>query len=55
MTDIPTWQRKPRRISITIPWHLAERLQTMADRDGRSLSNVCAYLLEVASSGGPLS
>jgi hypothetical protein len=39
-------QRKPQRVSATLPWHLVQKLQDKADRDGRSLSNLIAYLLE---------
>ena len=44
--------RKPGRVSITIPWGLRQSLQTRADEEGRSLSNLMAHLLEVANKGG---
>jgi len=40
--------RKPRRINITVSDQLFNQLQTMADQQGRSLSSLCAYLLEVS-------
>ena len=36
----------PRRISITINHQLAEGLLARAGHEGRSLSNLCAFLLE---------
>jgi hypothetical protein len=43
--------RKPQRITITVPWALRERLQSRADEEGRSLSNLLAHLLETVSAG----
>lgn len=42
-------QRKPRRISLTLNQATYERLQAMSDDQGRSLSNLCAYVLEAAT------
>jgi hypothetical protein len=42
--------RKPERVTITIPWVLRQRLQSRADEEGRSLSNLMAHLLETVSS-----
>jgi hypothetical protein len=42
-------QRKPQRITATVPWHVLRRLQERADLDGRSLSNLVAHLLEAAT------
>ena len=39
-------RRVPRRLSITVSLHLFLRLQELADQQGRSTSNLCAYLLE---------
>jgi hypothetical protein len=39
-------RRKPSRISATLPWHLVQRLEERAAYDGRSMSNLIAYLLE---------
>ena len=45
----------PRRITITINHRLAENLLNRADHEGRSLSNLCAFLLENAMEGIPAS
>ena len=39
--------RRPRRINVTVSETLLEGLQRSADDEGRSLSNLCAYLLEI--------
>lgn len=38
--------RSPRRVTITIPYMTYQDLQERADGEGRSLSNLAAYLLE---------
>jgi hypothetical protein len=38
--------RSSQRISITLPHHVATFLQERCDDEGRSLSNLAAYLLE---------
>ena len=40
--------KSPKRISITIPHNAYEYLVQRSDREGRSLSNLAAYLLESA-------
>jgi CopG-like RHH_1 or ribbon-helix-helix domain, RHH_5 len=40
--------RSPRRITITMPHHAYLALQERCDDEGRSLSNLAAYLLETA-------
>lgn len=40
--------RTPRRITITLPHHAFCALQQRCDDEGRSLSNLAAYLLESA-------
>lgn len=40
--------RHPRRITITLPHHVACNLQNRSDDEGRSLSNLAAFLLEWA-------
>jgi hypothetical protein len=42
--------RKPVRITITIPRSTFEQLQNRSDQEGRSMSNLSAYLLEGALS-----
>lgn len=39
-------KRKPRRASVTLPDSVIKELQELADQEGRSLSNVMAFLLE---------
>lgn len=41
--------RKPKRITITVPDAAYRRLLERGDREGRSLSNLAAYLLESAT------
>ena len=38
----------PKRITITIPHGAYQRLAERSDREGRSLSNLAAFLLETA-------
>lgn len=38
--------RQPRRISITLSFHVSEALVNRSLQEGRSLSNLCAYLIE---------
>jgi hypothetical protein len=48
--------RAPQRISITLPQHVFEALVDRSADEGRSLSNLSAYLLECAlqdGHGGP--
>lgn len=40
--------RTPRRLTITIPYGTYEQLLERSDVQGRSLSNLAAYLLESA-------
>lgn len=42
--------RKPRRVTITIPHATYLELERRSDEQGRSLSNLSAYLLECAIS-----
>ena len=41
--------RSPRRISITVSYATYERLLERCDAEGRSLSNLAAYLLETST------
>ena len=43
--------RSPRRVTITLPLATFEALQVRADAEGRSLSNLAAFLLESALKG----
>lgn len=38
--------RKPRRISITVPENVYNKLAECSSLEGRSISNLAAYLLE---------
>lgn len=40
--------RRPQRITITVPWQLHQSLLRRSDSEGRSLSNLAAWLLERA-------
>lgn len=40
--------RKPKRISITVAQTVIERLEQRSFEEGRSTSNLAAYLLETA-------
>ena len=43
---VEMWRRRSQRVTITIHWELRRSLQERADQEGRSLSNLMAYLLE---------
>lgn len=46
--------RSPRRVTITLPYATFQELQARADGEGRSLSNLAAFLLESALKGPAL-
>ncbi|MFM7314891.1 MAG: ribbon-helix-helix domain-containing protein [Cyanobium sp.] len=39
-------QRSPQRLSVTLSHHLHQVLQERSDYEGRSMSNLAAFLLE---------
>ena len=39
-------QRSPMRLSVTVPHRLYQMLQERSDLEGRSMSNLAAYMLE---------
>lgn len=41
-------QKKPQRMTITVPWSAFERIEKHATEQGRSMSNFSAYLIERA-------
>ena len=43
--------RAPRRVTITIPCFIHEQLIKRSDEEGRSMSNLAAYLIERALEG----
>lgn len=45
--------KKPQRITITLPYATYDQLVQRSDQEGRSLSNLAAFLLE-SSQGGNL-
>ncbi len=49
--SLPPVFLNPRRISITLPYHSFCALQQRSDYEGRSLSNLAAFLLETALAG----
>ena len=48
MANLSLYTRAPKRISITLPLRPYEQLLKRSDWEGRSLSNLAAYLLEQA-------
>ena len=48
MANLSIYTRAPKRISITLPMRPYEQLLKRSDWEGRSLSNLAAYLLEKA-------
>jgi transcription initiation factor TFIIIB Brf1 subunit/transcription initiation factor TFIIB len=42
--------KTPRRISVTVPFAIYDQLAEKSDLEGRSVSNLAAYLLEAALS-----
>jgi hypothetical protein len=44
----PYSKRSSQRVTITIPYTVHERVCALADKQGRSASNLMAYLLEGA-------
>ncbi len=46
MTSTPFAQRSGRRVTLTIHYALHEHLIQSSMEQGRSLSNLCAYLIE---------
>lgn len=47
---IAPMNRSPRRVTITVPYALYAELLARSDQQGRSLSNLAAFLLEAALS-----
>ncbi|MEB3156121.1 MAG: hypothetical protein VKO26_01635 [Cyanobacteriota bacterium] len=44
--NLPSVFRKPVRITITLPHNIYQHLKSRSDDEGRSLSNLAAYLIE---------
>jgi hypothetical protein len=47
---IAPMHRSPRRVTITVPYALYSELLVRSDQQGRSLSNLAAFLIEGAIS-----
>ncbi|MFY7694881.1 MAG: ribbon-helix-helix domain-containing protein [Cyanobium sp.] len=45
-TNFPSIFRKPVRVTITLPHNIFMHLKDRSDNEGRSLSNLAAFLLE---------
>ena len=45
-------RRKPVRVTLTISWATHQQLLERSGYEGRSLSNLCAHLLEVGTLQG---
>lgn len=48
MAPINLLTRKPKRVSITVSQSVVDRLQNLSDEQGRSTSNLAAFLIETA-------
>ena len=44
--NTPHYKRTSQRVTITVPFHVHERVLALSDGHGRSASNLMAYLLE---------
>jgi hypothetical protein len=44
----PHSRRSSQRVTITVPFHIHERICSIANEQGRSNSNLMAYMLERA-------
>ena len=42
-------KRRPQRVTITLPWGTHDRLLERSAYEGRSLSSLCAHLLELGA------
>ena len=44
--NTPNYKRSSQRVTITVPFHVHQRLLTLSNEQGRSTSNLMAYLIE---------
>lgn len=51
-TSIPKYARSSKRVTITIPFHVFSAIVNRSQEEGRSISNLMAYLLERAIEQG---
>jgi predicted DNA-binding protein len=40
------YARNSQRVSVTVPFHVHQRILALSDHQGRSMSNLMAYILE---------
>jgi hypothetical protein len=52
-TPLRDQSRSPKRISVTLPYSAFRALEERSIREGRSLSNLAAFLIEQALNQGP--
>jgi hypothetical protein len=50
--DIPKYARSSKRVTITVPFHVFNYMVDRSAEEGRSVSNLMAYLLERAIDAG---
>jgi hypothetical protein len=48
-TAVDLAKRKPVRVTLTMSWHTHQALLERSGYEGRSLSNLCAHLLELGT------
>jgi predicted DNA binding CopG/RHH family protein len=53
-SNIPRYARTSKRVTITIPFHVFTAVSERSSEEGRSLSNLIAYLLERALEQGKI-
>ena len=44
--NTPHYKRTSQRVTITVPFHVHQRVLTLSNEQGRSSSNLMAYLIE---------
>lgn len=50
--NVPRYARGTKRVTVTIPFHVFTSIVERSSSEGRSMSNLIAYLLERAIEGG---
>jgi len=50
--DYPAANRRPRRLCVTVADHVYRAIEERSTLEGRSLSNLAAYLLEAGMAAG---
>jgi hypothetical protein len=50
--DVPKYARSSKRVTITVPFHVFNYMVGRSIEEGRSVSNLMAYLLERAIDAG---